>query len=120
MSGDSFKEFVQDQLQKMEGVRCRRMFGGFGVYQDEIFFGIISHGQLFFKTDASTREQYLSKGMAPFRPSEKMILKSYYEVPADILDDPDLLADWAKQAIRSQVSDARSTKRPRRKIKTSR
>lgn len=120
MSGDSFKEFVQDQLQKMEGIRCRRMFGGFGVYQDEIFFGIISHGQLFFKTDASTREQYLSKGMAPFRPSEKMILKTYYEVPADILDDPDLLADWAKQAIRSQVSDARSTKRPRRKIKTSR
>lgn len=96
------------------------MFGGFGVYQDEIFFGIISHGQLFFKTDASTREQYLSKGMAPFRPSEKMILKTYYEVPADILDDPDLLADWAKQAIRSRVSDARSTKRPRRKIKTSR
>ena len=96
------------------------MFGGFGVYQDEIFFGIISHGQLFFKTDATTREQYLAKEMAPFRPSEKMTLKTYYEVPADILDDPESLTDWAKQAVRSQVSDARSSKRPKRKIKTSR
>ncbi len=42
---ESFKDFVLDQLCNLEGVEARRMFGGYGLYQDETFFGIVHKGR---------------------------------------------------------------------------
>jgi DNA transformation protein len=99
MKDDSFKEFVLDQICELDRVICRAMFGGYGLYQDEIFFGIIYKGRLYFKTDATTRHAYLEMGMKPFRPNAKMTLKTYYEVPTNILEDADQFMEWAKKAI---------------------
>src|ERR1044071_3374580 len=55
---ESFKDFVLDQLQELAGVEARRMFGGFGLYRDEIFFGIVHRVRLYFKTDISTVGAY--------------------------------------------------------------
>ena len=33
---ESFKDFVLDQLQDLDGVDARRMFGGYGLYRDEL------------------------------------------------------------------------------------
>ena len=38
---DSFKEFVLDQLTGIEPVNCRAMFGAFGLYHPDVFFGIL-------------------------------------------------------------------------------
>ena len=46
---ESFKDFVLDQLQDLDGVDARRMFGGYGLYRDETFFGILHRGKLYFK-----------------------------------------------------------------------
>ncbi|MEC4670992.1 MAG: TfoX/Sxy family protein [Nitrospirota bacterium] len=51
---DSFKEFVLDQLAAMESVTCRAMFGGFGLYRQGVFFGILHKGRLYFKTNDHT------------------------------------------------------------------
>jgi DNA transformation protein len=40
--------------------------------------------------------------MKPFRPNAKQTLTSYYQVPADILEDSERLCDWAVKAIHSQ------------------
>jgi TfoX/Sxy family transcriptional regulator of competence genes len=37
---DSFRDFVLDQLRFLEGVACRSMFGGYGLYLGADFFGI--------------------------------------------------------------------------------
>ena len=95
---DSFKEFVLDQLTAMESVTCRAMFGGFGLYRQGVFFGILHKGRLYFKTNDQTRPAYEEYGMQPFRPSDKQTLKNYYEVPPDILEDGDELVRWAEQA----------------------
>ncbi|MGH7207065.1 MAG: TfoX/Sxy family protein, partial [Nitrospiraceae bacterium] len=71
MRQDSFKDFVLDQLRELRGVTCRAMFGGYGLYQGESFFGIIHKGRLYFKTDDRTRPPYVAKGMKPFRPNAK-------------------------------------------------
>ena len=34
---DSFKDFILDQLQELNNVEARRMFGGYGLYRDETF-----------------------------------------------------------------------------------
>ena len=92
--------FVEDQLSGLRGVACRAMFGGYGIYQGRTFFGIIYRGQLYFKTSEATRGRYEKAGMKPFRPSAKQTLKNYYEVPADVIEDPDELVAWAQEAIR--------------------
>jgi len=102
MKDTGFSQFVLDQLNDLGRVDCRHMFGGFGVYRGDTFFGIISDGRLYFKTNEATREDYLAEGMEPFRPSDKMTLKSYYEVPADVLEDPEALTAWATRAIECQ------------------
>jgi DNA transformation protein len=99
---DSFKDFVLDQLQGLDDVEARQMFGGFGVYQDETFFGIIHKSRLYFKIDGSTVGEYRKRRMKPFRPNAKQTLKSYYQVPVDILEDAAELAEWAGRAIRCQ------------------
>ena len=97
---DLFVKFVLDQLGGVHGLECRAMFGGHGLYSEDVFFGIISGGKLYFKTRSSTREKYLEHGMEPFRPNERQTLKNYYEVPVDVLEDHDDLTVWALEATR--------------------
>ncbi|MEE8128259.1 MAG: TfoX/Sxy family protein [Nitrospinaceae bacterium] len=99
MKQDSFKEFVLDQLAGMEPVTCRAMFGGFGLYHRDLFFGILHKGRLYFKTNDQTRPVYEKYDMKPFRPSAKQTLKNYYEVPPDILEDQEGLISWAREAV---------------------
>lgn len=98
---DGFKEFVIEQLSELEGLAARRMFGGWGLYADKIFFGIISGGRLYFKTNEMSRGEHIKRNMMPFRVSEQQILKNYYEVPIDITEDASLLVVWARTATKT-------------------
>lgn len=99
---DSYRDFVLDQLRPLGGVSCRSMFGGYGLYLGADFFGILHEGRLYFKTDETTRPNYRDRGMGPFSPSEKQVLRSYYEVPEEIVEDQEELASWAREAAASR------------------
>jgi DNA transformation protein len=99
---ESFKDFVLDQLIGLDDVEARRMFGGFGFYQDETFFGILHKGKLFFKIDEATVDAYRKRKMKPFRANARQTLKSYYQVPIEIIEDRDRLRQWAARAIACQ------------------
>ena len=100
MTADSFRDFVLEQLAALDGLRCNRMFGGYGLYSGEAFFGIVFDGRLYFKTHPDTLPEYLKQGAAVFAPSEKQVLKNYREVPVDILEDGERLLHWARGAAR--------------------
>lgn len=99
LKDDSFKEYVLEQLRDLGNVECRRMFGSYGMYYRGIFFGILSKGQVYFKTSDETRPEYAQRGMSYFQPNAKQHLKTYYEVPADVIEDAESLAEWALKAI---------------------
>lgn len=101
---DGFKDFVLDQLADLRGLTCRAMFGGYGLRYREAFFGIIHKGRLYFKITPETAGSYRALGAKPFRVTSKMTLKTYYEVPADILEDAARLAEWAETASITQRS----------------
>ncbi len=88
------------------------MFGGFGLYAGDRFFALIADDTLYFKVDDSNRADYEALGMKAFQPygpgSETM---KYYQVPADLLDEPEALRPWAEKAI------AVAGKKPKRKPK---
>lgn len=104
MKEDSFRDFVLDQLRSLEGIRCRPMFGGHGLYLGEDFFGIVYDGRLYFKTDESTRMEYRDRGMGPFAPGgetgtgEEVPMKATHELDRTIRSDPsrDLLRSLPK------------------------
>lgn len=97
---DGFKDFVLDQLIDLRGLTCRAMFGGYGLYHRATFFGIIHKGRLYFKVTPETVELYNAHGMSPFRPNPKQTLKSFYEVPVDVIEDTEQLNEWAEQSVR--------------------
>ena len=74
------------------------MFGGHGIYSREIFFAIYYDDRLYFRVDDETRQQYLDAGMKPFEPPNKRPMRSYYEVPDDVVASPNALCEWAMVA----------------------
>lgn len=94
----SFLEYVQDQLGELEGVTARAMFGGHGLYLRGAFFAIVHDGRLYLRTDEATRARYVAAGMPVFTPPKGPALRSYYEVPPEVLDDRRSLATWAEEA----------------------
>jgi DNA transformation protein and related proteins len=100
MVNESFHDFVLEQLAGLKGLRYRKMFGGYGLYCGEQFFGIVFDGRLYFKTNPETLMEYLAHQAPVFAPSEKQVLKNYREVPVNILEDSELLLLWARKAAR--------------------
>jgi DNA transformation protein and related proteins len=98
MSADTFLDFVLEQLADLDGLRSKRMFGGYGLYSGEHFFGIVFDGRLYFKTNQDTLSEYLVFNAVVFAPSEKQVLKNYREVPVEILEDRGRLLLWAQRA----------------------
>ena len=66
-----------------------------------MIFAIAYSERLYFKVDERSKGDYLTRGMGPFRPNERQTLKSYYEVPPEVLADPEALLSWAREAIRA-------------------
>jgi DNA transformation protein len=118
---NEYLEYVLEQLSGLPDVRSRRMFSGAGLYQDEVFFGLLFRETLYFKVDDSNRPDYESRGMAQFRPYEDrpLLSFSYYEVPAEVLEDRDQLLAWARRSVAAAAAiqaakAAKRAKRPKR------
>lgn len=97
-----YKEFIVEQLERLGPVRMRGMFGGAGVYLDDLMFGLIFDETLYLKVDDRNRPDYEAEGMEPF--TYEMTDGShgslrYYEVPERLYDDPDELVQWARKSM---------------------
>ncbi len=87
-------------LQRLLPISPRSMFGGIGIYSDEIFFAILAGDRLYFKVDDHNRPDYQACGMSWFNPyGTGTHISSYYEVPPHVLADPLLLRQWALNAL---------------------
>ncbi len=100
-ASSSFRTFIVDQLSRVvPQLRARSMFGGVGIYAGQLFFALIADDTLYFKVDDSNRPDFERLGMKPFQPyGEDGEVMQYYQVPADLLEDPEALRPWAEKAI---------------------
>lgn len=100
---DDFLAFVLDQLSAWGGVTSRKMFGGAGLYRDGKMFGLVADNVVYLKVDDSNRDKFLAVGSTSFKPfPDKPTIMSYFEVPPDILEDPDELTEWARESLAIQ------------------
>jgi DNA transformation protein len=107
----SYRTFVLEQLGRCGlRVRGRSMFGGVGLYADELFFALLADDALYFKVDDTNRPDFEARGLEPFRPyGEPGETMGYFRVAEDLLEDPEELRVWADKA----VAVARRSRRPR-------
>ena len=98
------------------------MFGGLGLFKDGVMFGILSRMDGFYlKVDDFNQPDVEAFGAEPFRPNQgSEMTVACFQVPVEILDDPERLAIWAdkacdaarrsaaKKAITSRTSGGRS------------
>jgi DNA transformation protein len=116
----SFQEFVLDQLAGLDGLRARAMFGGVGLYVDDVFFGIVAADELFFKVNDTIRPEYEAAGSMPFKPyADRAMTMPYYRVPLVVLEDAAMLGEWARRAlvVAETAKSAKPTK-ARKRVKT--
>ncbi|HEU4394417.1 MAG TPA: TfoX/Sxy family protein [Planctomycetota bacterium] len=117
MRDASFRDFVLDQLEGLDGVEARAMFGGYGLYLGEEFFGMVWKGRAWFRTDERSRAEYRALGSEPIPFGKDYEQNRYWSVPEDVLEDGPRLRAWALAA----ASTPRSTsKRKRHKPKAPR
>lgn len=100
-------------LQAAGEARGRAMFGGFGVYLDDVIVGLIIWDRLFFRVDDRNRPDFQASGSEPFTyegRTGKPIEMPYWEVPGEVLAEPDRLCAWAMKARAASVA-ARASKK---------
>ncbi len=97
----AFVEYLPELFESMGRVRLRRMFGGHGVFLDDLMFGLVADDVLYLKTDDINRPDYESLNLVPFSyvKGGRPIKMSYYEAPALIYDDAEEAAAWAARAF---------------------
>jgi DNA transformation protein len=114
---DSFRAFVLEQLEQCaRDVRAKRMFGAVGIYAGDDFFAVIDEDRLYFKVDDQTRPKFEAEGMEPARIVTKdgeVMTLGYYGVPIGVLEAPDELRTWVKDAV-AVAQRASLRKRPRK------
>jgi DNA transformation protein len=96
---DSMSEWLEDCLSRLPDLEIRRMFSGAGIYSEQTMFGILAAGRVYLKIDDATRGAFEERGMGPFQTRRGLALRSYYEVPPDVLDDEAALLEWSRRAV---------------------
>ncbi|WP_416355671.1 TfoX/Sxy family protein [Aureimonas phyllosphaerae] len=107
---------IHELFAVLQPISIRRMFGGKGIYAGGRIFALMLNDELYLKTDAQTafcfeaagsrRWTYQREGAAP-------VAMPYHSVPDEALDDPDLMADWARLAMEAAIRHG--TKKPPRR-----
>ncbi len=104
-----YLDYVHDQLSGLGGVTSRRMFGGAGLYCDEFFFALIDNDTLYLRVNDANRADFATRGMGQFRPypDSPQLSMSYYETPADVLEDAAALVAWARRSVAAAMAAAK-------------
>ena len=111
-----FVELVLESLRKFGPVTTRRMFGGWGIYREGVFFALIIDDTLYFKSDDESLGEFERASPGPFVFTKKgeRIVTHYYAVPEDAFEDAEVMAKWARLGYAAALRAARK-RRPRRK-----
>ncbi|MCX6547133.1 MAG: TfoX/Sxy family protein [Holophagaceae bacterium] len=96
----SFRAYLLEQMGGIRPLTTRPMFGGLTFFAEGRAFALVAHEVLYFKVDDTNRPDFEAAGMGPFLPfGDPAKPMQYYELPSEVLEDPDELAVWMTKAI---------------------
>jgi DNA transformation protein and related proteins len=109
-----FATYCAELLASAGAVRSTRMFGGYGLYVDDVFVAILQGENLYLKVDDQTRPAFEAAGCQPFEYviRGKLQALGFWSVPAEAMDSPALMRPWARLALEAAL---RARTKPRRR-----
>ncbi len=121
---NGFVAHCMELLAVLGPIRAKRMFGGHGLYADDVFVAIITGDQLYLKTDDQTRPRFEAAGCAAFRYDRRAKDGSvttaslgYYQPPEEALESGALMSPWARLAMEAALRSANAKPKPAPKPK---
>ena len=108
----AYRDYVLERLECTGPAVGKNMFGGVGIYLQDLFFALIADDVLYFKVDDTNRLDYINAGMEPFKPyGDRGQVMQYYQVPIEVLEDNDSLRTWANKALAIAREKSRAKKK---------
>ncbi len=100
-----FAAYCAELLAPAGAVRSKRMFGGYGLYVDDIFVAIIVQDALYLKTDDESRQRFEAAGGRQFVYARqgKPQGMAFWTVPPDAMDSPALMQPWVQLALQAAL-----------------
>lgn len=99
-SGCEFVDYAVELFGPFGTVGTRRMFGGYGIFLDDLMFAIVHDEILWFKTDEMSRGAFEAAGSEAFSyvRSGKTATLGFHRAPTDALESPAAAMPWARSA----------------------
>ena len=106
--GEDLVRWYAELLARLGAVRTRAMFGGHGVYLDELFVAIVVGEMLYLKADAMTAARFQAAGSEPFvyESRGRKTTMSFWRAPAQALESPAAMAPWGRLAMEAAARKA--------------
>jgi DNA transformation protein len=117
-----FVTFLHEVFESFGTIKSRKMFGGHGIYHQDLMFGLVADDELYLKTDDDNIAEFLEQGLQAFEfktKDGKVMQMSYLKAPEDIYDDPDQARYWADLSFAAALrNSAKNNRKKSRKKKT--
>lgn len=116
-----FINYLLELLAPLDGVRAKRMFGGYGLFRAGLMFGLVSDDTLYFKVDDQCVARFTERALEPFTymKAGKPMQMSYYRAPEETLDNSEEMCEWARLAYETALRAAMRTPQAKQQSKRS-
>ncbi|MCH8127962.1 TfoX/Sxy family protein [candidate division KSB1 bacterium] len=110
---NEFVDYLLERLEPFGQVTARAMFGGYGIYHNQLMFGLVADDMLYLKVDNINRKEFEERKLQPFVyvKQGKAMKMSYYQVPEEALDNSDETCRWAELAYSAALRGQSKTKK---------
>ncbi len=100
-----FVEYLTEVFGHFGTIHAKKMFGGYGIYHDGIFFALVADEMLYLKSDSTIAHYFETKKLAQFCYDKdgKTIKMSYYLAPEEIYENRDEAAIWASRSFEAAL-----------------
>ncbi len=106
-----FIENLQDVFAQFGPIRAKSMFGGYGIYHDDLMFALVADDELYLKADQQSADDFIAQDLPAFEYAKqgKIYKMSYYQAPEAIYDDPAVAREWAERAFNAALRARKKT-----------
>lgn len=110
-----FVASLQEVFERFGRIEGKRMFGGHGIYHEGRMFALVVRDTLYLKSDATSVGHFDRLRLPAFEYTRqgKTMKMSYREAPAEVFEDRDEAALWARRAWEAALRSGQAPQ-PRR------
>lgn len=107
-----FVAYVVELMQSIGPVRAKAMFGGHGIFLEDLMFALVADSVLFLKVDKQTENSFKVRGLEAFTymKNGKEFNMSYYQAPEEVLEEGEEMSYWANMAYSAALRASKKRK----------